>query len=99
MKTFIVSYDLCKPGKDYASLLARLRALGGVRPLESFWVLEGNYTAPALRDDLRRFIDANDRLVGWLGVRGSSFSGGLAYRRFSSRTKSASVSTGVSGSA
>lgn len=60
---FIVSYDLCKPGRDYSSLLARLRALGGVRPLESYWILKGTYTADALRDDLRQHIDANDRLL------------------------------------
>ncbi len=63
MKTFIVSYDLCKPGRDYSSLLARIRALGGVRPLESFWVLKGTYTAGALRDDLKQHIDSNDRLL------------------------------------
>jgi hypothetical protein len=63
MKTFIVSYDLCKPGRDYSSLLARIRALGGMRPLESFWVLKGDYTADALRDDLARHIDGNDRLL------------------------------------
>lgn len=63
MKTFTVSYDLRKPGRDYAPLLARLRALGAIRPLESYWVLKGTFTAAALRDDLIKCIDANDGLL------------------------------------
>lgn len=63
MNNFTVTYDLLKPGQDYAPLWARIRALGGQRPLESVWVLQGNYTAVAWRDDLRGYIDANDRLL------------------------------------
>lgn len=63
MNMFSVSYDLLKPGQDYTVLWARLRALGGVRVLESQWALMGAYTAGALRDDLVRYIDANDRLL------------------------------------
>jgi len=63
VKTFTVSYDLRKPGRDYTRLLARLRELGGVRPLLSYWVLQGDYSAAALRDDLVTHMDANDAIL------------------------------------
>lgn len=63
MNNFTVSYDLLKPGQDYTALWARLRGLGAQRVLESVWVLQGTYTAAALRDDLVKYIDANDRLL------------------------------------
>ncbi len=63
MDLFSVSYDLLKPGKDYESLWARLRALSAKRVLFSQWMLRGNKSAAELRDDLKRFIDANDRLL------------------------------------
>jgi hypothetical protein len=63
MHLFSVSYDLLKPGKDYQSLYNRLHAFGAVRALYSQWMLSGNYTAVQLRDDLKNYIDANDRLL------------------------------------
>jgi hypothetical protein len=63
MNMFSVSYDLLKPGQDYTALWARLRALGATRVLESQWALRGAYTATALRDDLVKYIDTNDRLL------------------------------------
>ena len=63
MQLFSVSYDLLAPGKDYQALYVRLRALGAARVLYSQWMLKGAYTAAELRDDLRRYIDANDRLL------------------------------------
>lgn len=63
MHLFTVSYDLLKPGQDYTSLIARLKALGAVKVLLSQWMLTGNFTAAQLRDDLKRFIDVDDRLL------------------------------------
>ena len=63
MNMFTVSYDLMKPGQDYTALLNRIRAFGGVRQLESYWSFRYQATAAQVRDDLRRYIDTNDRLL------------------------------------
>ena len=63
MRMITVSYDLMKPGQDYTVLLNRIRTLGGVRPLESYWTFQSASTAAQIRDDLLRYIDANDRLL------------------------------------
>ena len=63
MAKFLVSYDLMKPGQNYNGLINRLQTLRAKKVLLSAWALSGNHTCVALRDDLRRFIDANDRLL------------------------------------
>ncbi len=63
MKTYLVSYDLDKPGQRYDDLIARLKAVGAVKILYSEWVLCTTATAVAVRDDLKRFTDDNDMLL------------------------------------
>ena len=64
MRKYSISYDLLKPGQNYDSLIARLTALGAVRVEYSHWILKtATMTAVSIRDDLRRFVDANDRLL------------------------------------
>jgi hypothetical protein len=63
MRLQIVSYDLNRPGQDYATLIARLKQLGAQRILYSQWMLRTTMTAEQLRDDLLRFIDATDRIL------------------------------------
>jgi hypothetical protein len=63
MDLFSVSYDLLKPGKDYSALINRLKLHGARRVLLSQWMLKSNMTAAQLRDDLKMFIDSNDRLL------------------------------------
>jgi hypothetical protein len=62
---FYVTYDLKKPGQNYPELWKRLTELGGVRLLESVWLLIGDdaSSAAGLRDILRHHIDRNDRLL------------------------------------
>ena len=62
MKLYFVSYDLRKPGQQYSRLWARLEAAGAQRALESLWVLRSPYNSVAIREDLSRFIDSNDRI-------------------------------------
>lgn len=59
----LISYDLVKPEKDYPSLIARLEQLGAQRFLYSEWFLATNYSTTAIRDDLRRYMDSNDRIL------------------------------------
>ena len=63
MYTYLISYDLDKPGQNYAKLSARLQQLGAFRIEMSLWAAQAAYTAVQLRDDLRGYIDANDRLL------------------------------------
>jgi hypothetical protein len=64
MKTYIISYDLLKPGRDYSSLHEAIKALSGywAKPLESFWIVRANSTAAAIRDYLKSHMDINDKL-------------------------------------
>jgi hypothetical protein len=63
MKLFFIAYDLLTPGKDYKRLFDKLESIGARRVLLSTWALKGNYTAVQLRDTLKEYIDANDRLL------------------------------------
>jgi hypothetical protein len=64
MPAFSISYDLVKR-KDYPELWTELKRLGARRVLLSQWGvrLAPNTTAASLRDNLMRYIDADDRLV------------------------------------
>ena len=64
MPKYVISYDLIAPGKNYDALWAELQRLQLRRILFSQWagwVQVAN--SVALRDHLRRFIDANDRIL------------------------------------
>jgi hypothetical protein len=62
-KTYLISYDLDKPGQNYDGLIARLKALGAIKILYSEWLLRTGATAVEIRDDLVRFVDSNDLLL------------------------------------
>ena len=67
----IISYDLRQPGRNYDALWEELSKIGGKRVLQSVWAVKRNGKTPAmLRDQLKRYIDENDRLLvaevdGW----------------------------------
>lgn len=64
MKTYIVVYDLTRPGQNYTSLLAAIRRLpGALHFQQSGWLVKFGGTAFALRDMLRNFTDNNDKLL------------------------------------
>lgn len=62
MQTFLVTYDLMSPGKDYQSLVSELQRLGGQRVLLSVWTIQSSHAATDLRDHLAKFVDRNDRV-------------------------------------
>lgn len=66
MRTYLVTYDLMRPGKDYPALFNAIKsaaAAGGwAHPLDSFWLINTGLTGAQLRDYLLRFIDRNDRI-------------------------------------
>lgn len=63
MNVFLVTYDLLKQGQDYTTLIARLQQYKSLRILLSTWLVRSNADAAAVRDDLGRYIDSNDRLM------------------------------------
>ena len=63
MKNYMVVYDLERRGESYEPLLNALRGLGGLHVLYSKWVLKSDSSAKELRDYLRTFVDAGDKLL------------------------------------
>jgi hypothetical protein len=58
-----IAYDLDQPGRDYKDLISRLNELDAVRILKSDWLLENTASPEAVRNDLQRFLDNNDRIM------------------------------------
>ncbi len=64
MKSYIISYDLHSPGRDYSSLIPAIKELGNwCHAFESFWVIQTGKTAVEVRDVLISHIDSNDQLL------------------------------------
>ena len=68
MRAYIISYDLLTPGKNYEDLLKKIKSypmwarLGG-----SAYIVITENTAVEIRDNLKPFLDSNDKLfVGTL---------------------------------
>lgn len=63
MNCFIITYDLCNPGRDYSSLYGALKAFPKWGKItESTWAVVSDSNAIGIRDHLLGFIDSNDRL-------------------------------------
>ena len=64
MSVFEITYDLRRPGRDYASLHAAIKSFGKwCHPLESTWLVSALTSAEAIRDKLIGHIDQNDGLL------------------------------------
>jgi hypothetical protein len=62
--TALITYDLNRPGQDYARLIDAIKGLGGwLHPLESTWLVKTDLTVSAIRDYLKQFIDGTDELL------------------------------------
>jgi hypothetical protein len=63
MAVFIVCYDE-RSGQDYERLRGRLKEFGTYwHRLDSTWLVRTNMDAKQLRDELERYMYANDRLL------------------------------------
>jgi len=60
MAVYIFSYELRKPGKDYASLYSYLKQFPHCHHQTSTWFLDTTSTAEQIRDGAKAHIDAND---------------------------------------
>lgn len=80
MARYQVNYDLRQPGRNYDTLYQRLATWKAVRVLKSAWIIDTNSNAVTIRDDLAKYIDANDGLLvtgmtgeaAWQKLEGSS---------------------------
>lgn len=70
MSRMIITYDLSNPGRDYDTLIARIKSYGAWAHItESSWAIVTNHTPVGVRDNLKAAIDDNDKLlVGILGT-------------------------------
>lgn len=79
MASFIITYDLKKPKRDYPSLHNGIKELSDTwaRISDSTWIVaDGDLTTAKIRDRIRSVIDSNDelfvgRLTGeaaWFGL-------------------------------
>ena len=60
---YIISYDLCAPGRHYEELAELINKEGAWARLGgSAYLLESNKTAVELRDSFKRILDINDKL-------------------------------------
>ncbi|PPF11412.1 SinR family protein [Rathayibacter sp. AY1E8] len=75
MTSYLVSYDLSAPGRNYDELIAHLK-----HTLESTWVVVTDMTSNEVRDAATKYVDANDKLLvlklsgagSWRGLRAST---------------------------
>jgi hypothetical protein len=64
LNTLLVGYDLNRPGQDYDELIKFLKAqVPWWHALDSTWIVVTPKTASELRDEIKRFIDANDEVL------------------------------------
>lgn len=64
MAVVLISYDLCKPGRNYNDLYDAIKKLSGfwAHPVESVWLVETNISTSEVRDALKKRMDSNDKL-------------------------------------
>ncbi|WP_426041488.1 hypothetical protein [Brevundimonas sp. TWP2-3-4b1] len=64
MGLFLITYDLCQPGRNYDNLYALLRdSWKASKIAESVWLAELKGPAPNVRDFIVRSVDTNDRVA------------------------------------
>lgn len=63
MAVHSVNYDLKKPGRDYQPLYDAIKKYQHCHALESTWLIDTTQTPAQVRDNLKKHIDANDKLL------------------------------------
>lgn len=60
MAIILVTYDLRKPGRNYADVHTYLRKYTHCKHLESVYLLDTSVSTQQIRDDLTKLIDSGD---------------------------------------
>lgn len=64
MKSYLISYDLNKPGQNYNDLYEAIKKIGTWwHHLDSTWIIRSSQSAEEIRDQLKANIDSNDKLI------------------------------------
>lgn len=65
MATYLISYDLVGPNRDYEVIRKHIINTYGIRakPLESVWLVSSDRSAEEIRDALMEHVDRNDKLL------------------------------------
>ena len=64
--TYLISYDLNKPGKNYEDLYEAIKAASNgtwCRPLRSVYIIQSSLSTKAIYDRLAPHLDANDEIL------------------------------------
>jgi hypothetical protein len=64
-KLYMISYDLRVQGRDYKAVGEAIQRLAKnfTRPLQSVWVVRSQFSATAIRDELKKHVDSNDGIL------------------------------------
>jgi hypothetical protein len=64
MSTYLVGYDLDKPGQDYSDLVESIKGLGPWwHHLDSTWLVVSDLDYKQVRNQLKQYLDTNDKLL------------------------------------
>lgn len=65
MASYMIGYDLNRPGQDYKDLIEEIKKVGSDwwHCLDSTWIVKTDKTATQIRDRLKPHIDRNDELL------------------------------------
>ncbi|WP_242281031.1 CRISPR-associated protein Cas2 [Bacillus cereus group sp. BfR-BA-01347] len=63
MNSFLISYDLITPGKDYDKIAKKIENYpNSKRILESVWIVNSNETSQQIAQGLKSVTDNNDKI-------------------------------------
>lgn len=61
---YIIIYDLCDPGHDYDSLIRAIKQYSRWGKIsESAWAVVTTKNSEQIRDNLKQYVDKNDKLM------------------------------------
>ena len=77
MASVLITYDLITPGKKYTDLHDSIKTLGSWwHCVDSTWIIKSDFSLVQIRDELKKHVDSNDKLVvlalsgagAWIGL-------------------------------
>jgi hypothetical protein len=62
--TYLITYELFRPGQNYHSLFAAIRSVdfNAQHPMNHTWFVRTNLTAVQINNTIRQHVDYNDKL-------------------------------------
>lgn len=64
MASYLISYDLNRPGQEYEDLYEAIKSLARWwHNLDSTWIINHDGPATEIRDELKKHIDSSDAVI------------------------------------